>query len=93
MRGLAPVVAVFAGALLAIGGCGSDDDAPRKDDVQREQPPPASRPLADAWYEDPDGDAIPTHTELRIGTDPDQRPVRQGPRLPGSRRADHSAAR
>lgn len=71
MRGLAPVVAVFAGALLAIGGCGGDDDAPKKDDAQREQPPPASRPLADAWYEDPDGDAIPTHTELRIGTDPE----------------------
>lgn len=71
VRGLGPVVVVFAGAVLALGGCGGDGDPPNKEDVKSEQRPSLSRPLAAAWYEDPDGDAIPTHTELRIGTDPD----------------------
>lgn len=72
MRGLRPAVALLTAALLAIGGCGGDDDAPPKqaDAGQTVPAPSGTRPLEAAWYEDPDGDAIPTHTELRIGTDP-----------------------
>lgn len=72
MRSSRPVVAVLAGALLAIGGCGGDDDAPKDDAAgQSAQQPSNGRPLEAAWYEDPDGDGIPTHTERRIGTDPE----------------------
>lgn len=70
MRALGPGVAALAGALLAIAGCGGDDGAPQKRNAATEPRAAPGRPLEDAWYEDPDGDAIPTHTELRIGSDP-----------------------
>ena len=57
--------AAAAAALVMLGGC--DGDAPRE---ERPAPPPG-RALPADWYEDPDGDAIPTHTERRIGTDPE----------------------
>jgi len=85
MRRLAPLIAVLAGALLAIAGCGGGDSkAPTKSDTASEQPSPAAgQPLEATWYEDPDGDAIPTHTELRIGTDPESDQCVKDLRCPG----------
>lgn len=61
--------AVLLGALVTLGGCAGDEPEKNRDKGQEKRPP--ARPLPAGWYDDPDGDAIPTHTELRIGTDPE----------------------
>ncbi len=62
-----------AGLLLVLGGCGGSGDG----DGDREQatatstqPAQDARPLPAAWYEDPDGDLVPTAVEQQIDTDP-----------------------
>lgn len=65
---------LLVACLLALGGCGgSDDDADTQQpgtttsttahDAQPKQPLPA------AWYDDPDGDLVPTAVEQEMGTD------------------------
>lgn len=74
MRRSCRALALLAGASVAIGGCGeSADDAQTAAQTTAESGTrsTADRPLEDSWYEDPDGDGIPTHTELRIGSDPE----------------------
>lgn len=55
--------------LLVVGGCGGSDDGDdgRGDTTSSVQ---AARPLAAEWYEDPDGDLVPTAVEREIATDP-----------------------
>ncbi|HEV7808290.1 MAG TPA: VWA domain-containing protein [Solirubrobacteraceae bacterium] len=48
--------------LLMLAGCGgSDGETPTI---------PKQRPLPAGWYEDPDGDLVPTAVEDQLGTDP-----------------------
>lgn len=68
------VVPALAVCLLAVGGCGGSDDGEERAQTTATTPsPPAqsARPLADEWYEDPDGDLVPTAVERKIGSDPD----------------------
>lgn len=57
-------------------GCGGGDSDDRAetgpDPAPDTAPAPApERPLADAWYEDPDGDFMPTAIEEELGTAPE----------------------
>ena len=75
MRRPGPALALLAAVLLALGGCGGDGggaggDSAKTTDTETTPQAAVERPLEDSWYEDPDGDGIPTHTELRIGSDP-----------------------
>jgi hypothetical protein len=47
---------------LALAGCGGAGNG--------EEPRKRARPLPAGWYEDPDGDLVPTAAELLMGTDP-----------------------
>ena len=58
------------GALAAFGGC--DGDEPDRNTEKGGGQPPSARSLSAAWYQDPDKDGVPTHTERRIGTDPER---------------------
>lgn len=64
---------LLAAALPACGG-GEDDEsepAPRPPAPAQVEPPPESEPLlSDGYYEDPDGDAIPSAIELLIDSEP-----------------------
>ncbi|MDP8908660.1 MAG: VWA domain-containing protein [Chloroflexota bacterium] len=64
--------------LLVLGGCGGSDDGgdERALRTATSAPPstqtaPPARPLPAEWYEDPDGDLVPTAVEREIDTDPD----------------------
>ena len=67
--------ALLAACLLVVGGCGGSDDGDdeRADTTTTTTAPPntpPARPLPAGWYEDPDGDLVPSAVEQRIGTDP-----------------------
>ncbi len=63
--------------VLVLGGCGgSDDDGERAAKTATSAPSstqtaPPPRPLPAEWYEDPDGDLVPTAVEREIDRDPD----------------------
>lgn len=64
--------------LLVVAGCGGSDDDDGGDEraqttTATTPPPPAqtARPLPAEWYEDPDGDLVPTAVEREIDADPD----------------------
>ncbi len=70
--------ALLAVLCLVVSGCGgSGDDADERARTAATPPPstqpaqPAARPLPDDWYEDPDGDLVPTAVERQIDSDPD----------------------
>lgn len=66
--------ALMATATLAVsGGCSgveSEDGPTDRPPGTRDSEPAPQRPLPAGWYEDPDGDALPTALEQRIGRDP-----------------------
>lgn len=57
--GMALLASLLALALAGCGGAGAGDDSSRK----------RTRPLPVAWYEDPDGDLVPTAVELLMDSD------------------------
>src|SRR5436189_6318207 len=66
--------ALCAGLALALslGSCGDgkDGDKTQTSATTPTTTAPEGRPLPAAWYEDPDGDLVPTAVELKIDTDP-----------------------
>lgn len=62
-------VLVLAACLLALAGCGGSDDDTATTPTST-TPTQTARPLPAPWYEDPDGDLVPTAVEQRIDTDP-----------------------
>lgn len=72
----ARVVPAVVACLLVLAGCGGSDDGEDKRaqttaTTTSAPPAQAARPLPDDWYEDPDGDLVPSAVEREIGTDPD----------------------
>lgn len=67
------VLPALAVCLLVVAGCGGSDDGGDERARTTLPPPPAqpARPLPDEWYEDADGDLVPTAVERAIGTDPE----------------------
>lgn len=68
-----------AGLAFALGACGVGGDdgedggeptTERQESVAGEVAGEGERPLEDGWYEDPDGDVVPTAVEEAIGSDP-----------------------
>lgn len=64
--------------VLVLAGCGGSEDGGDESaaTTATSAPPgaqtaPAARPLPADWYEDPDGDLVPTAVEREIDTDPD----------------------
>lgn len=70
-------VLLLVACVLVLAACGgSDDDGERAATTATSPPPdaqtaPAARPLPAEWYEDPDGDLVPTAVEREIDSDPD----------------------
>lgn len=62
---------MLAACLLVAGGCGGSDDEHERAQTTATAPPPPAQPLPGDWYEDPDGDLVPSAVERAIGTDPD----------------------
>lgn len=69
---------LLAATLLALGGCGGADNGGDRGDgstattaaPSSTQPTQPAAPLPAGWYEDPDGDLVPTAVEALISTDP-----------------------
>ena len=67
---------LLVACLLVLAGCGgSDGDGDRAGTTATSPPPstqttPPARPLPAEWYEDPDGDLVPTAVERETGADP-----------------------
>jgi hypothetical protein len=59
--------ALLLGCVLLPAGCGGSDG----EKTTTTATSTAARPLTADWYEDPDGDLIPTAVEREMGTDPD----------------------
>lgn len=57
------IAIAFGACLLMLAGCGGSDE-------DESSPTPKQRPLAAGWYEDPDGDLVPTAIENQLATDP-----------------------
>ncbi len=95
MKRLLGILAVITGLGVAIlvavllvtgeGGSGGDEEATGQADTDTgSAPTPGSeRPLEDAWYQDPDGDFMPTAVEQRIGSDPEANECFEALNCPG----------
>lgn len=82
---------VLFGALATFGSCGGDASEQNGENGQG-QPPPAQALPAD-WYQDPDEDGIPTHTEQRVGTDPESAQCAEDLGCPGVKESGTIALR
>lgn len=65
---------LVAVCLLVLAGCGGsddgDDDRAGTTATSPPRPAPPAQPLPAEWYEDPDGDLVPTAVEREIDSDP-----------------------